>query len=128
MIKTDNEKARVLTSIRIMFNLMAVVAGLLLFVVNEPVRLLAIDTVRVVFDLPPSSVSMPKDHVPKKSVPVPAPAPLPTPALPPAPAVEPSKRDWVDVTDKVVDWFTKIVGSIVALLGVRGLVRKSGTN
>ena len=30
------------------------------------------------------------------------------------------KHDWLDVTDKAVDWFVKIIGAITALLGVLG--------
>ena len=37
-----------------------------------------------------------------------------------------SGRDWVDVTDKFVDWFTKLIGSAVAVFGAFALYRNSG--
>jgi hypothetical protein len=114
-------KQKVLELARTAGSICAVLAGLWVYSGGHVVNHEMTNLIRYIFDIPPIAVTAEK--------PVPAPTPVPTPATPKESKSEPvasamPQRDWVDLTDKYVDWFTKIVGSLTALLGVVGLTRQ----
>lgn len=115
-------KQRILEWARTAGSICAVLAGLWVFAGGRLVNDEFDKMVRLVLGSMPSA--------PAASAPTPAPAAEPAPSAskpePPADVSEPvtrPQRDWVDMTDKYVEWFTKIVGSLTALLGVAGLTR-----
>lgn len=116
-----NLTAKMKSDFKHMGNIIAIVAGLLMVVVGNTLDGWVGTAVR---------------YLSGPVVQAPAPAPVPdldvsktegSSAMTRLPPKRPdSARDWVDITDKLVDWFTKIVGSLTTLFGVVGLTRPKG--
>lgn len=106
-----------------MGNIIAVVAGLLMLVAGDPLDRMLVDVLAVIVDQP-----APKPAAVPPSLESPANVGEPPSVQAGLPKEVPAARDWVDVTDKLVDWFTKIVGSLTALLGVIGIAKPFKNN